>query len=79
MFNASDSFSISFSFISQLFKQLLSMLDSIIIIGDSTSILDFFVAVIVFSIIIGAVFTVVGTGVTHVSSDLSSRLRKSGD
>ena len=72
MFNASDSFSSSFSFISQLFKQLLSMLDSIIIIGDSTSILDFFVAVIVFSIIIGAVFTVV----RFSTSGAASRSRK---
>lgn len=75
MYNASESFSISFSFLSQLFKDLINVLDNIIIIGDSTSILDFFVAIIVFSIIFGAVFTVVKVGV----STASSRSGRSGD
>ncbi len=75
MFDASDSFASSFSFISQLFKQILSMLDCIIIIGDSTSVLDFFVAVIIFSILIGAVFTVVRSS----ASGAASRFGKSGD
>lgn len=79
MFNGSANFVDVITFLSNLFKDILFMLDNIIIIGDSTSILDFFIAVSVFAILIAAVFTVVGGRVTDVSSDLSSRFRKSGD
>lgn len=58
-FDASNEFSQIISFLVQVFGNVISWLDGIIIIGDSTSLLDLNIALSVFGIIFTAVFSVV--------------------
>ena len=57
--NLSASFSSIMAFLVDVFKSVISWLDGIIIIGDSTSLLDLNIALSVFGIIFTAVFAVV--------------------
>ena len=73
--NLSNSFSQIMSFIVNVFKSVIGWLDGIIIIGDSTSLLDLNIAFTVFSIIFVAVFNVVQSGTVN-SMDTVSASRK---
>lgn len=57
--NLSNEFAHIISFLVNVFRSVVSWLDGIIIIGDSTSLLDLNIAFTVFSIIVAAVFSVV--------------------
>lgn len=61
-FNFSSQFSQVISFLVRVFTSVLSWLDSIIIIGNNTSLLDLNIAFTVFGIIFAAVFSVVRSG-----------------
>lgn len=74
-FNASESFSLIFSSLSEFFKNIINLLDSIIIIGDSTSILDLNIAIAVFSIIFVAVFNVVRAGAVNSGDSVAASAR----
>lgn len=63
--NLSASFSSIMAFLVNVFKSVISWLDGIIIIGDSTSLLDLNIAFSVFGIIFVAVFSVVKSGVIN--------------
>lgn len=72
--NLSNTFSQIIDFLISAFVSVLSWLDGIIIIGDSTSLLDLNIAFSVFTIIFVAVFSVVRSGaVNSVDSVSSSR------
>ena len=67
--NLSNSFSQIMSFLVNVFLSVLHWLDSIIIIGDSTSLLDLNIALSVFAIMFVAFFSVVrSSGVYNVDS-----------
>lgn len=70
--NASSAFSSIVTFIVYVFKNVLQWMDGIIIIGKSTSLLDFNVALIVFGIIFTAVFSVVRSGVVNAADTVAS-------
>lgn len=76
--NLSNTFSQIIDFLISAFVSVLSWLDGIIIIGDSTSLLDLNIAFTVFSIIFVAVFSVVRSGAVN-SVDSVSRSRASKD
>ena len=63
--NASNEFSQIMSFLVHVFGNVISWLDGIIIIGDSTSLLDLNIAFTVFGIIFTAVFSVVKSGAVN--------------
>ncbi|MBO5395384.1 MAG: hypothetical protein J6A97_00720 [Clostridia bacterium] len=71
-FNASNEFSQIISFLVQVFGNVISWLDGIIIIGDSTSLLDLNIALTVFGIIFVAVFNVVKSGAVNSMDSVSS-------
>lgn len=72
-FNFSIQFSQVMSFLVRVFTSVLSWLDSIIIIGNNTSLLDLNIAFTVFGIIFAAVFSVVRS----TSVNLSDRVSRS--
>lgn len=63
--NLSNEFSQIMSFLVNVFKNVIGWLDGIIIIGDSTSLLDLNIAFTVFGIIFAAVFSVVRSGAVN--------------
>ena len=63
--NISSSFTSIVSFLSYVFQSVISWLDSIIIIGDSTSLLDLNIAFTVFGIIFVSVFSIVRSGAVN--------------
>lgn len=84
--NISNSFSVIMGFLANVFKSIISWLDGIIIIGDSTSLLDLNIAFTVFGIIFVAVFSVVRSGavnagdsVAHYKADKARREARSSD
>ena len=76
--NLSNEFSQIMSFIVNVFKSVIGWLDGIIIIGNSTSLLDINIAFTVFSIILVAVFNVVQSGAVN-SMDTVTESRKAQD
>lgn len=67
--NLSNEFSQIISFIVGVFKSVIGWLDGIIIIGDSTSLLDLNIAFTVFTILFAAVFNVVKAGAVNELGD----------
>lgn len=80
--NLSQSFSSIMGLLVNLFRDVISWLDGIIIIGDSTSLLDLNIAFTVFGIIFVAVFSVVRSGAVnsgdtvHASRERAKRLEE---
>lgn len=74
----STSFLQIINFIASSFVRIVSFLDSIIIIGDS-SLLDLFIALSVFSIIFVALFSVVRSGASNAASNVDRARRRKGD
>lgn len=70
--NLSSEFSGIIDFIVTVFRSVVSWLDSIIIIGDNTSLLDLNIAFTVFTIIIAAVFSVVRADATNSMTSVDS-------
>lgn len=63
--NASSEFSSIIDFVVHVFRSVIVWLDGIVIIGDSTSILDLNIAFTVFTIVFAAVFSVVRSGTVN--------------
>lgn len=70
--NASSAFTSAVSFVVFVFKSVLDWMDSIILIGNSTSLLDLNIALVVFGIIFTAVFSVVRSGVVNAGDTVAS-------
>ena len=70
--NASSEFSSIIDFVVNIFRSVIAWLDGIVIIGDSTSILDLNIAFTVFAIVFAAVFSVVRSGTTNSMTSVDS-------